>query len=117
MGVRQAGRVEASCEGVVGVQVGHAHQGIGNHSDGVGGHKGDVVRGTPQGERVVRQRGQAKCPLIAVPCFTLMVRLVHLQRHDLLLRCMVANVIGGGLALGARLPMAGVLPPLVLAVV
>ena len=46
-----------------------------------------------------------------------MVRLVHLQRHDLLLGRVVANVVGGGLALWAGLPVAGVLPPLVLAVV
>lgn len=117
MGVRQAGGVEAGCEGVVGVQVGHAHQGIWDHGDGVGGHEGNVVWRAPQSERVVGQRGQAKCSLIAVPRFALMVCLVHLQRHDLLLGRVVANVVGGALALRAGLPMAGVLPPLVLAVV
>lgn len=77
--MRQAGGIEAGCEGVVGVQVGHAHQGIWDHGDGVGGHEGNVVRRAPQSERVVRQRGQAQCPLIAVPRLALMVRLVHLQ--------------------------------------
>lgn len=79
MGVRQTGGVETGCESVVGVQVGHAHQGIGDHGDGVGGHEGNVVRRAPQSERVVGQRGQAQCPLVAVPRLTLMVRLVHLQ--------------------------------------
>lgn len=46
-----------------------------------------------------------------------MVRLVHLQRHDLLLGGVVADVVGGGLALRAGLAVTGVLPPLVLPVV
>lgn len=61
------------------MQVGHAHQGIGDHGDGVGGHEGNVVRRAPQSERVVGQRGQAQGPLVAVPCLALMVCLVHLQ--------------------------------------
>lgn len=47
MGVWQAGGVEAGRESIVRVQVGHAHQGIGDHGDGVGGHEGDVVRRAP----------------------------------------------------------------------
>lgn len=78
MGVRQAGGVESSCEGVVRVEVGHAHQGVGNHGDGVGRHERDVVWGAPQCQRVVRQRGQAQRPFVAVPGLAFMVRLVHL---------------------------------------
>lgn len=99
------------------MQVGHAHQRVGNHGYGVGRHEGNVVRRASQGERVVGEGGQAQSSFVAVPRLTLMVGLVHLQSHDLLLGRVVANVVGGGLALRAGLPVAGVLTPLVLAIV
>lgn len=43
VGVGQAGGVEPGCESVVRVQVGHPHQRVWDHGDGIGGHQRDVV--------------------------------------------------------------------------
>lgn len=43
MGVGQACGVVPSWEGAVGVHIGKAHQGVGDHGDIVGCHQGDVI--------------------------------------------------------------------------
>ena len=131
----QAGGVEPGREGVVGVHVGHAHQRVGDHGDGVGRHERDVVGGAAQRQRVVGQRGQAQRVAHADPDpdpasaphphaprgpdIALVVRLVHLQRHDLLLGRVESDVVGVGLPLLRRAGLLElrVLPALVLAVV
>lgn len=50
VGAGQACRAVTGGEGAVRTHVGEAHQGVGNHSDVVGCHQGDVVRGAALAE-------------------------------------------------------------------
>lgn len=112
--MRQPSTVEPRSEGVIGVQRLKPYEGVGNHGDGVGGHEWDVVRGAPQGQRVVGQRSEAQ-GVMGGTSLTLVVSGAQLQRCQLLLRS--GSQFGGpGSPLRARLPQ-GLLSPFVLPVV
>ena len=110
----QPSTVEPCGKGVIGVQCLQPHQGVGDHSDGVGGHEWNVIRGAPQGQRVVRQRGEAQ-GVVGGTCLTLMVCGTQLQRCQLLLRSS-SQFRSPSSPLRAGLPQ-GLLTSLVLAIV
>lgn len=57
----QPSTVEPCGKGVIGMQGLQPNQGVGNHSDGIGGHEWDVIRGAPQGQGIVGQCCEAQC--------------------------------------------------------
>lgn len=57
----QPSTVEPRGKGVIGVQCLQPYQGVGDHSDGIGCHEWDVIRGASQGQRIVRQCSEAQC--------------------------------------------------------
>lgn len=104
MGVGQGVVVASGGVRVEGMERLHAGDGTGDHGDGVGRHQRHVIRCTAQRQRVVRRAGGPQDvvgPEWLHVVVSVVLGVLHLQRHDLLLLA-VSQVIGGTTSLGRQ---------------
>lgn len=97
VGMGQGVVVAGGGEGVEGMKGLHAGDCAGDHGDGVGRHEGHVVGGAAQGQRVVGWTGGSQDvvgPEGLHVVVGVVLRVLHLQGHDLLLLA-VSQIIGG----------------------